>query len=190
MIIKSADDKETSLKTLSAILGLPGLSPTTRAMVDQEIRATQTGVEHFVKCETADFDAVVTQLKAAGAPIIAQRQREQCVQSSSRSGLTLESARRSRCRRPGTAAGRTGCDRPTARIKTIHSEANGLRGSVLVDRRRCAQARVAGRATASAQPPITSSYIVELPSKPIAFDKSPEQRARQGVTRAARASSS
>jgi hypothetical protein len=80
--------------------------------------------------------------------------------------------------------------RPTARIKTIHSEANGLRGSVLVDRRRCAQARVAGRATASAQPPITSSYIVELPSKPIAFDKSPEQRARQGVTRAARDSSS
>lgn len=33
-------------------------------------------------------------------------------------------------------------DRKAARIKTIYSEANGLRGSVLVDRRRCPQARV------------------------------------------------
>lgn len=53
-------------------------------------RGTQTGVEHFVKGETGDFDAVVTQLKAAGAPIIAQRQREQRVQAMNADVKSLE----------------------------------------------------------------------------------------------------
>lgn len=43
MIIKSADDKETSLKTLDAILKIPGLSASKRAMVDQEIRTMKAG---------------------------------------------------------------------------------------------------------------------------------------------------
>lgn len=42
-------------------------------------RGAQTGVEHFVKGETADFDAVVYQLNQAGIPVIAARQRGQQV---------------------------------------------------------------------------------------------------------------
>ncbi|MFM0077166.1 hypothetical protein PQQ86_39135 [Paraburkholderia sediminicola] len=44
-------------------------------------QGAQTAVEHFVKGETADFNAVVTQLNAAGAPVIAQRDRERRVQA-------------------------------------------------------------------------------------------------------------
>ncbi|MBK5064868.1 NERD domain-containing protein [Burkholderia sp. R-70199] len=43
MIIKVADGKETSIKTLHAILGIPGLSASKRAMVDQEIRTLKAG---------------------------------------------------------------------------------------------------------------------------------------------------
>ncbi|WP_240702478.1 nuclease-related domain-containing protein [Trinickia terrae] len=44
MIIKSADDKETSIKTLQAILKIPELPASKRAMVDQEIRTTRSGI--------------------------------------------------------------------------------------------------------------------------------------------------
>ncbi|MCA8224817.1 hypothetical protein LGM69_25410 [Burkholderia multivorans] len=52
-------------------------------------QGAQTGVQRFVKGETADFDAVVTQLNAAGAPVIAARQRGQQVDQLNRQVATL-----------------------------------------------------------------------------------------------------
>ena len=44
MLIKSADDKEASIKTLEAIKAIPGLPAHKRALVEQEIRTTLAGV--------------------------------------------------------------------------------------------------------------------------------------------------